>query len=301
MLKVSWAPQFVLDLPPGHRFPMEKYRLLPEQLLYEGTITERQMVRPDPIKEEEILRVHDKAYWEKLKNLKLSHSEEKATGFPQCAAMVERECLIMQGTIDMCLHAHKFGAGLNIAGGTHHAFSNRGEGFCLLNDLAISASYILHHRLARKVLIIDLDVHQGNGTAEIFRNHHAVFTFSMHGEKNYPGRKEQSHRDIGLPDGTTDEAYLGILNEEIKKINAAFDPDFVIFQSGVDVLAGDKMGRLSLSTEGCKERDRLVFEYCFRRGIPVVAAMGGGYAPEIKTIIEAHANTFRVATHLFGN
>jgi len=301
MIKISWDPQYVLNLPEGHRFPMEKYKLLPEQLLYEGTISEHHIVSPSKISEADILRVHERSYWEKLKHLQLSPSEERASGFPQSRELVERERLIMQGTLDMCLHAKKFGAGLNIAGGTHHAFTNRAEGFCLLNDLAISAVYLLTNHLTKKVLILDLDVYQGNGTAEIFRNHREVFTFSMHGEKNYPGRKETSHRDIGLPDGTNDETYLSILHHEIKKIDNSFDPDFVLFQSGVDVLAGDKMGRLSLSTEGCKERDRLVFEYCFRKGIPVVAAMGGGYSPEIKTIIEAHANTFRLAAHLFGN
>lgn len=300
MIKISWAPEYVLDLPAGHRFPMEKYQMLPAQLLYEGTLKEKNILCPESVKEEDILRVHEKSYWEKLKNLQLSPSEQRASGFPQSREMVERECLIMQGTLDMCLHALEYGAGLNTAGGTHHAFSSRGEGFCLLNDLAISAAHLLANSLTKKVLIVDLDVHQGNGTAEIFSRHSAVFTFSMHGEKNYPGRKEKSHLDVGLPDNTGDDIYLEILERELKKTGASFDPTFVLFQSGVDVLAGDKMGRLALSLDGCKMRDRMVFEWCYKRGIPVAAAMGGGYSPHIKTIIEAHANTFRVAADIFG-
>ncbi len=295
MLKIAWAPEYVLNLPAGHRFPMEKYQLLPEQLLYEGTIREEMIHRPGLVSEEDILRVHRADYWNKLKNLQLSYHEERTSGFPQTEEMVKRERIIMQGTIDMCNHALKEGIGLNIAGGTHHAFSNRGEGFCLLNDLAIAAARLIHHQFVKKVLIIDLDVHQGNGTAEIFQKRDDVFTFSMHGEKNYPGKKEQSHLDVGLEDGTGDEEYLSVLENSLQKIDRLFDAGFILYQSGVDVLGGDKMGRLNLSLDACKERDRMVFEYARRKGLPLCAAMGGGYSPQIKTIIEAHANTFRLA------
>jgi acetoin utilization deacetylase AcuC-like enzyme len=301
MLKISWAPQYELNLPAGHRFPMEKYRLLPEQLLYEGTIEENQIAAPGSVSDEDILRVHDRDYWERLKSFRLTAQEERASGFPQSQEMLNRECMIMQGTLDMCKHALMYGCGLNTAGGTHHAFSNRGEGFCLLNDLAIAAAYLTEKQQNMRVLIVDLDVHQGNGTAEIFSGHKDVFTFSMHGEKNYPARKEKSHLDIALADGTSDETYLELLKDALKKIDRQFEPGFVLYQSGVDVLEGDKMGRLKMSIDGCIQRDRLIFEYCRKRNIPVTVTMGGGYSPKIRTIVEAHANTFRTAAAILGN
>jgi len=187
-----------------------------------------------------------------------------------------------------------------VAGGTHHAFADRGEGFCCFNDQAVAANYLLDKGLARKILIVDLDVHQGNGTASIFRDEPRVFTFSMHGERNYPLRKEQSDLDIGLPDGMEDEAYLNILKENLPRIADEFQPDFVFYQSGVDVLASDKLGRLHLTRQGCRERDWFVLSFCKRNRIPVAVSMGGGYSPRIADIVEAHANTFRVAQELFG-
>jgi acetoin utilization deacetylase AcuC-like enzyme len=188
---------------------------------------------------------------------------------------------------------------MNVAGGTHHAFKDRGEGFCLLNDFAVAANYLLHHKLAGKILVIDLDVHQGNGTASIFKDDPRVFTFSMHGKNNYPFHKEKSDLDIELPDGITDTEYLDLLDNSLRKILQQFDPSFVFYLSGVDVLETDKFGKLKLSLEGCKQRDAFVFNFLKQRNIPCVVAMGGGYSPQIKTIIEAHCNTFRLAKDIY--
>jgi acetoin utilization deacetylase AcuC-like enzyme len=299
MLKIAWTEIFAHPLPENHRFPMEKYTLLPEQLLYEGTITEENLFQPIPLQEQYILNTHDAAYWAKLKNLELSHSEIRKTGFPLSAQLVEREITIAQGTIQAALYALKYGIGMNIAGGTHHAFSDRGEGFCLLNDQAIAANYLLENQLAQKILIVDLDVHQGNGTAEIFQNQSSVFTFSMHGAKNYPLHKEQSDLDIALEDHTNDKEYLEILDQTLKRLLDEQQPDFVFYQSGVDVLHTDKLGRLGMTIAGCRERDRKVLEACHQNHLPVMVSMGGGYSERIAHIVEAHANTFRLAQEIF--
>ena len=188
---------------------------------------------------------------------------------------------------------------MNIAGGTHHAFTNRGEGFCMLNDQAIGARYLQEKGIVKKILIVDLDVHQGNGTAEIFKEDATVFTFSMHGKNNYPFRKETSDLDISLDNGTNDDVYLSILKETLPKLIKMQQPDFIYYLCGVDVIETDKLGKLSLSVEGCKERDRYVLQRCKERAIPVMCSMGGGYSPDIKTIVNAHANTFRVAREIF--
>ncbi|MDX1943226.1 MAG: histone deacetylase [Saprospiraceae bacterium] len=213
--------------------------------------------------------------------------------------LVQRGRHIANGTIQCALYAQVFGIALNIAGGTHHAFADRGEGFCLFNDIAIAANYMLHHKKANKILIIDLDVHQGNGTARIFKEEDRVFTFSMHGEKNYPVRKEQSNLDIGLPDKTEDVSYLKILRNTLPALIQSVEPDFIFYLSGVDVLATDKLGRLSMSLAGCKERDRIVLETCKQNNIPVAISMGGGYSERIAHIVEAHANTYRLAQEIF--
>lgn len=299
MLKVAWSPEYVLPLPPNHRFPMSKYEVLPQQLLYEGTLREGNFFKPYPVSEKHILAVHDWLYWNKLKNLSLSAAEIRRTGFPLTAALVKREIIIMQGTL-MCTHyARQYGVAMNIAGGTHHAFTYKGEGFCLLNDQAIAAQYALDEGLASKVLIVDLDVHQGNGTAQIFRNEPRVFTFSMHGANNYPLIKENSDLDIGLPDGTTDSFYLKTLDVNLKHIIDQVQPDLMFFQSGVDILETDKLGRLCITREGCSQRDRIVLETAKRFKIPVVVSMGGGYSEDFRDIVEAHANTYRVAQEIF--
>ncbi|MCS6795303.1 MAG: histone deacetylase [Raineya sp.] len=299
MLKIAWSSVYRHPLPEGHRFPMIKYDLIPEQLLYEGSVNQENFFAPSPLAENYITNTHLPTYWQKLKNLNLSPSEIRKTGFPLSASLVEREIVIANGTIQCALYAQKHGVAMNVAGGTHHAFSDRGEGFCLLNDVAIASNYLIENNLAKRILIVDLDVHQGNGTAEIFRNNPQVFTFSMHGGKNYPLQKEKSDLDIALPDGITDEPYLTILQNTLPTLLEKHQPDFIFYISGVDVLHTDKLGRLGLTLEGCKARDRYVLETCYRNRIPLAISMGGGYSERIADIVEAHCNTFRLAQEIF--
>lgn len=299
MLKVSFHPTYVLTLPPKHRFPMEKYELLPQQLLLEGTCEEENFFEPKPINDKYILAVHDAEYYYDFINLKWTQKQIRKSGFPLSRIMVKRECLILSGTLQASKYALENGIAMNIAGGTHHAYSDSAEGFCMLNDQAVAAMYLLNQRLAKQILIIDLDVHQGNGTAKIFENDDRVFTFSMHGEKNYPFKKEKSDLDIGLPNKTQDAFYLKTLKENLPKLLEQVQPDFVFYLSGVDVLETDKLGRLSLSIAGCKERDRFVLQTLKNANLPVEVSMGGGYSKEIKYIVEAHANTFRLAEAIY--
>jgi acetoin utilization deacetylase AcuC-like enzyme len=278
---------------------MEKYNLLPEQLLYEGTLSPENFFTPDPLADHWILTAHDSEYLGKLVNQTLSKSEVRAIGFPLSPELVRREIQIAGGSVQAAVFALTHGIGMNIAGGTHHAFTDRGEGFCLLNDLAITAKYLLENKLANRVLIVDLDVHQGNGTAQIFKGSRNVFTLSIHGEKNYPHRKEQSHCDIALPDKTGDAAYLNILENSLPRIVEEFRPDFILYQCGVDVLESDQLGRMSLTLGGVKERDRLVLALAKKHQIPMTCCMGGGYSKKIKDIIDAHAQVFRLAQELY--
>jgi acetoin utilization deacetylase AcuC-like enzyme len=213
--------------------------------------------------------------------------------------LVERGRCIAAGTLECVDYALKYGISMNAAGGTHHSFSDRGEGFCVFNDIAIAVNQLIHSHRFRNILIVDLDVHQGNGTASIFRGSEHVFTFSMHGSKNYPFRKEASHLDIGLPDGTTDEYYLAILHQILPRLIEQRQPEIIFYQAGVDILETDRLGRLSVSREGCRQRDKFVMEQCKKNKIPLVVTMGGGYSPQIAHIIEAHANTFRTATEVY--
>lgn len=300
VLKIAWAPIYAHPLPAGHRFPMLKYELIPGQLLHEGAITEQNIFAPVACKDEIILLTHDADYLQKLHSLSLTDREQRQIGFPQSAELIQRELIIAQGTIDCCTYALQNGVALNVAGGTHHAFKNRGEGFCMLNDMAIAANYLLHTKKAKQILIIDLDVHQGNGTAKIFENNDAVFTFSMHGGHNYPFVKEKSDLDIPLIDGTDDATYLSLLQEALQNIFLKIKPDFAFYLSGVDVLATDKYGKLKLSLEGCKQRDEMVFTQLQQRNIPCVVAMGGGYSADVKIITKAHCNTFCAAKDIYG-
>jgi len=278
---------------------MLKYELIPEQLIYEGLINDENLYSPGMVSEDIILLTHQRDYWERLRDLSLSPAEIRRSGFPLSEALVDRERQIAQGTIEGCHYAMQYGIAFNVAGGTHHAGSNWAEGFCLLNDQAVAANYLLHRELARSVLIIDLDVHQGNGTAEIFRSNQNVFTFSMHAEKNFPFRKEQSDLDISLLVGTGDEEYLEILNRHLEPLFNRVEPDFVFYLSGVDVLATDKLGHLALSREACKMRDQMVLSLCKSRRVPVQVSMGGGYSQQIIDIVEAHCNTYRIADQIY--
>ncbi|MEO7175990.1 MAG: histone deacetylase [Saprospiraceae bacterium] len=299
MLKIAFHPLYKHQLPAGHRFPMEKYELIPEQLLYEGSIQQSNLFEPDKLGRETILLTHKKDYLDRLLSLTLTEKEIRRIGFPLSQQLVDRCLHIGQGTLDCTRYASEFGISMNIAGGTHHAHSDFGEGFCLLNDQAMAANYLIHSSKAKQILIVDLDVHQGNGTAEIFRNEPRVFTFSMHGEKNFPARKDKSDLDIALPDGANDDLYLGILQSNLATIMQNLKPDFVFYNAGVDVLADDRLGRLAMSIAGCKMRDQIVLAACKSGNIPLVISMGGGYSKKLSTLIEAHANTYRVAQEMY--
>jgi acetoin utilization deacetylase AcuC-like enzyme len=299
MLKIAYSPVYKYELPDGHRFPMAKYEVLPEQLLYEGTVVEANFFHPELLDKAVALQTHTEAYWDKLTRVTLSEREVRAIGFPINEKFVTRGRHITQGTVQCALFARQHGVALNIAGGTHHAFADRGEGYCCFNDQAVAANYLLHNHLARKILIVDLDVHQGNGTAHLFRHEPRVFTFSMHGARNYPLRKEQSDLDLHLPDGMPDKPYLLLLHETLPRLLDEVQPDFVFYLSGVDVLETDKLGRLGISRAGCRERDRIVLDLCHRNRVPVAVSMGGGYSHRLADIVEAHANTFRVAQEVF--
>lgn len=299
MIKIAFSPVYKYELPEGHRFPMIKYELLPQQLLHEGTVIEEQFFNPDQLTNAEILTTHTIDFLTKLNDGALSKKEIRQIGFPMSKALVERGKFIAKGTYLCAKYAQQHGVALNVAGGTHHSFADHGEGFCVFNDIAIASNLMLERGEASTILIVDLDVHQGNGTASIFRNDSRVFTFSMHGEKNYPVRKEQSDLDIALEDKTKDEYYLDTLESTLPNLFDTVKPDMVFYLSGVDPLECDKLGRLSMTLAGLKERDRMVFENCKAREIPVAVAMGGGYSKELKNIIEGHANTFRVAQDVY--
>ncbi|QHS57141.1 histone deacetylase [Mucilaginibacter sp. 14171R-50] len=299
MLKIAYDAIYAHPLPPGHRFPMLKYELIPAQLIHEGVITAENLFSPAIADEAVILLTHDAVYGQQLRDLTLAPKEQRRIGFPLSAQLIEREMRIAQGTIDGCRYAFEYGIAFNVAGGTHHAGTNWGEGFCMLNDQAIAANYLLYNNLCTNILIIDLDVHQGNGTAQIFENEPRVFTFSMHGDKNFPFRKERSDLDIPLPDGVGDDEYLKLLKDTLPGLIDGHKPQFIFYLAGVDVLASDNLGKLALSKEACKERDRFVLEQCWQRKIPVQVSMGGGYSPQIKDIVEAHCNTFRLANDMY--
>lgn len=298
-MKIAFHPLFSYPLPKGHRFPMEKYELLPKQLLHEGTCKAEDFFEPSMPSKEDVLAVHTEEYYNSLINLSLDRRAARKIGFPLSEEFIKREQLIAQGSIDCGEYALKYGISLSIAGGTHHAYTDHGEGFCMLHDQAIAARYLQKKGLAKKILIVDLDVHQGNGTAEIFQNDDSVFTFSMHGAGNYPFKKEKSDLDIAVADGSGDEVYLRILKNTLPRLIDEQRPDFIFYLSGVDILESDKLGRLNCTINGCKERDRYVLQMCKDLKIPLQVSMGGGYSPDIKTIIEAHANTFRLAQEIY--
>ena len=299
MLKIAHHVIYNHPLKEGHRFPMEKYDLLPQQLIYEGTCAEDNFFEPEIPNNKHFFTVHEPEYFFDLLNITLDQKAARRIGFPLSEVLIEREMIIADGTMKASEFALQHGIAMNIAGGTHHAFTNKGEAFCMLNDQAIGAKYLQNKGLVKKALIVDLDVHQGNGTAEIFKNDDVVFTFSMHGKSNYPFVKEQSDLDIALENETKDDEYLTILKETLPKLINQEKPNFIYYLCGVDVLETDKLGKLSLTIEGCKERDRFVLQTCFDHKIPVMCSMGGGYSAAINIVVEAHANTFRLAQEIF--
>ena len=299
MLKIANHSLYNHPLKENHRFPMIKYELIPEQLLIENTCNENNFFNPGDVEDDVILLTHESNYYDKLIYQKLEKKEIRAIGFPMSQELIQREKKIVQGTVECAVNSIKYGISMNIAGGTHHAFTNRAEAFCILNDQAIGANFLIQNNYCEKILILDLDVHQGNVTAEIFRENKNVFTVSFHGEKNYPFRKEISDFDYGFRDGTSDREYLDKIKYEVPRLIENFEPDFIFYLSGVDIIENDKLGRLSVSIKGCKERDRFVLNYCKTNKIPIQVSMGGGYSPILKDIVEAHSNTFRLAQEIY--
>lgn len=299
MLKIAYSDIFRYSVPERHRFPMQKYTMIPERLVAEGTISVDNFFAPAQLTEDEILTTHTSEYWHKLKTQTLTPKEARPIGFEMTAALVDRGRYIAHATYECALYAQQYGVAMNVAGGTHHAFADHGEGFCVLNDVCIASNLLLMRGQAKRILVVDLDVHQGNGNASIMADEPRVFVFSMHGAKNYPFRKQISDLDIELDDNTGDTEYLRILRDTLPCLLAEFKPDMIFYQSAVDVLATDKLGKLALSQAGCKARDEYVLRQAKTANIPVAIVMGGGYSENIEDVVEAHCNTFRVAQQLF--
>ena len=288
-MKAFYSDHFVLPLPAGHRFPMSKYRLLREQVAaHLPTVT---LTEPFAATDAQLQLVHKPEYVQSLCNGTLTAQQQRVLGFPWSQAMVERSRRSTGATIAACRAALLDGAAVNLAGGTHHAFADRGEGFCCFNDVAVAARVMQAQGLVRKVLIVDLDVHQGNGTAAILACDDSIFTLSIHGEQNFPFRKESSDLDVGLCDGTNDEEYLLALHKALEQVDSRFAADLIIYLSGADVYAGDRLGRLHLSTQGIIKRDAVVLAWAGARKLPVAACMGGGYCPRIEETVAIHFNT----------
>lgn len=294
-----YCDTFVLPLPEKHRFPMAKYELLRKAIQTDEVLSHKvRLELPPAATDEQITLAHDVAYLNSLKEGKLDPKIERRIGFPYSLGMLERSRRSVGATLAACRAALKEGVGVNLAGGTHHAFSDRGEGFCVFNDTVVALRTLQKGGAVKRAVVIDTDVHQGNGTAHLLENDDSIFTFSIHGEKNFPFRKERSDLDIGLPDGTEDEDYLKALAGALDKMTGV-EADFCVFQSGADPYHGDKLGRLSLTFDGLLRRDRMVLEWCRRRALPVAVTMGGGYCPEVEKIVSIHLQTIRCAYHHF--
>ncbi len=294
-MRVYYSDVFVLPLPEGHRFPMSKYRLLRERILAESVLPPQNLIVPDAATDEQILRCHTSEYLEKVKHGTLSRQEIVRIGFPWSPEMVERSRRSSGATISAAKAALEDGVSANLAGGTHHAGRDFGAGYSVFNDSMIAARELQASQFAERIAILDCDVHQGNGTADIARDDPTIFTFSIHGEKNFPFRKVPGTLDIGLRDGTEDADYLETLEIAVERILAVFQPDFVIYQSGADPYVGDRLGKLSLSKAGLAARDQLVLTMCRAEGLPVAVSMGGGYAEDVSDIVEIHLQTIRIA------
>jgi len=286
---------FVLPVPEDHRFPMSKYRLLRERLVETNVINEHDLKIPDGATDEQLLRCHDFEYLEKVKHGTLSRQEVRRIGFPWSLEMVERSRRSTGATICASRIALEQGASVNLAGGTHHAGRDHGEGYCVFNDAAVAARALQAEVRVDRVLVIDCDVHQGNGTADICRDDDSIFTFSIHGQKNFPFRKIDGDLDIPLPDGMGDEDYLEILETSLERVFFMFDADLVIYVSGADPYVGDTLGKLSLSKVGLQQRDELVMRFCRDANLPVAVVMAGGYAKNVADIVDIHVQTVKVA------
>jgi len=294
-MRVCYSDRYLIELNPNHIFPIQKYRLVRDRLLAEGALTHWHLIEPPLAAEKDILLVHTKDYWHRCASGALSAAEMRRIGFPWSEALIRRSRTSVQGTLMAARQALRDGIASNLGGGTHHAYSDHGEGYCVLNDIAIATRVLRRDGQVRRVAIIDCDVHQGNGTAAIFKDDPDVFTFSIHGASNYPLRKEVSRVDVALKDGTGDREYLAALAEHMPQILTRFQPELVFYQTGVDPFEGDRLGKLRLTLEGLKKRDEFVIGACRAAGVPVATTMGGGYAKELRDTVEAHCNTVRVA------
>lgn len=294
-MKIFYSDHFVLPLPEGHRFPMVKYSMLRERISADGL---GELRVPRPVSDAEILRAHTPGYLRRVVDGTIPAKEMRRIGFPWTQRMVERSRRASGGTLDACRAALEDGLAANLAGGTHHAFADRGEGYCVFNDSAIAARALQAEGLVERVVIVDTDVHQGNGTAAILADDPSVFTFSIHGDRNFPFHKEQSDLDLSLPDGADDGAFLDALDKGLEKALDTSGAELAIYLAGADPFERDKLGRLSVSKEGLAERDRLVLAACRGRGIPVVATMAGGYAPEIEDTVDIHFRTVQQASEM---
>lgn len=294
-MKAFYADHFVLPLPPDHRFPMRKYSLLRERVVEEGIIAPHDLLVPDAATDEQILRAHSTNYLERVTAGTLTPQEIRRIGFPWSLQMVERSRRSSGGTIGACRFALVDGAAVNLAGGTHHAHRDHGEGYCVFNDSAIAARAMQAEGRVRRVIILDCDVHQGDGTASILAGDSSVFTFSIHGAKNFPFRKARSDLDIELDDGTGDDEYLSLLEEGAQRALALASADLAIYLAGADPYEGDRLGRLALTMAGLERRDRLIFDLCRRWRLPVAVVMAGGYARRIEDVAAIHLQTVRCA------
>jgi acetoin utilization deacetylase AcuC-like enzyme len=292
---VTYHPDYVIDIGPTHRFPMQKYGLVYQTLLAEHTLDPGQVVHPPPIRVDDLLLVHTRDYVERFLTGQMSPKEMRVLGFPWSLPLVHRARLAAHGTVMASIAALRQGLGINLAGGSHHAFADHGEGFSVFNDVAIAIRVLQRDHGLHRAAVIDCDVHQGNGTATIFAQDPTVYTCSLHGEKNYPFRKATSSLDIGLADGVDDAGYLAVLEAHLPAILRDFAPEMVWYVAGVDPYVGDTLGRLALTIAGLKQRDAYVLTACAKAHIPVVVTLGGGYAPAMAEIVEAHCNTVRMA------
>jgi acetoin utilization deacetylase AcuC-like enzyme len=295
-VKVFYSDHFVLPLPEGHRFPMAKHSMLRERVARDGICGPGELRTPRAITDTEILRAHAPDYLERVVSGVLTDKEVRRIGFPWSERMVERSRRASGGTLGACLAALEEGFAANLAGGTHHALSGRGEGYCVFNDSAIAARAVQAAGLADRVVVIDTDVHQGNGTAEILRGDPSVFTFSIHGAKNFPFHKEESDLDAPLPDGADDTEFLTTLERSLER--ALEDADLALYLAGADPFEGDRLGRLSVTKRGLAERDRMVLETCRNRGIPVAVTMAGGYARDVEDTVDVHFQSIKRAADL---
>ncbi len=297
-MRAFYCDHFVLPLPTEHRFPMKKYARLRERAIGEGVLREDELFEPSAARDEDLLRAHSAAYVHKVKQGAFTRQEIRRMGFPWSPQLVERSKRSSGGTIAACWAALEDGMAVNLAGGTHHAGYEHGEGYCVFNDSAVAARAIQAETRVKRVLVIDCDVHQGNGTAAIFQDDTSVFTFSIHGEKNFPFRKVAGDLDIGLADNTGDEVYLDMLEEALHRILAVFDAGLAIYLAGADPYKDDTLGKLALSKDGLAKRDALVLGMCVKAGIPIAVTMAGGYAKKVDDIVDIHLQTIGIAKAL---